>query len=425
MKLTLLYLLGNRKAIESFISNKNTLKLAFFLLLTASFAREYDQLYFQEAGFFFFLNSLLPSLLLSFFLFVFIYRSHLKKANKSELPEVSRIGFFSQYSIFLGLFWMTAPVAWIYAIPVEQYFSPVEATSLNLYFLGMVSIWRVLLCTRIVSVWLNIRFGSAFFCILFPASIATFVGSFFVGMTMLDAMGGTALSPERELMQGALFTIMSGAFFTVIVSFFGFIVVANQQVGNESHAPKQADQKIPLPYFFMLFIVLACIVIAIPAQKKFKKSWTALRLCAEAFDTIYEREPSEEKLMQQSRKIIQHLSQFEPSDFPKGYSIPPDPYSYEGRNLLPFIILAMEGSEKQWVQQLYMQYFSIVLHHLYSITFDELFNPQRLPEVFRKIAQFSGGKEFLIKEFEENSILPENFSLEQILSQKKDDINAT
>jgi hypothetical protein len=47
---------------------------------------------------------------------------------------------------------MTAPLAWLYAIPHERYLSREWAIDANLYTLTIVAIWRVLLMIRIVSV---------------------------------------------------------------------------------------------------------------------------------------------------------------------------------------------------------------------------------------------------------------------------------
>src|SRR5206468_2426101 len=45
--------------------------------------------------------------------------------------------FYGRYLYFLGLFWMTAPLAWLYAIPYERFLSPVGAVQANLLTLGV------------------------------------------------------------------------------------------------------------------------------------------------------------------------------------------------------------------------------------------------------------------------------------------------
>jgi hypothetical protein len=53
---------------------------------------------------------------------------------------------------FLGVFWMSAPLAWLYGIPYERFLSPLAAFNANLWTLGIVTIWRVAWVTRVVSV---------------------------------------------------------------------------------------------------------------------------------------------------------------------------------------------------------------------------------------------------------------------------------
>ena len=52
---------------------------------------------------------------------------------------------------------MTAPLAWIYAIPVERFLGAYEATQANLWMLGIVSVWRIVLMIRVVSVLFGAR----------------------------------------------------------------------------------------------------------------------------------------------------------------------------------------------------------------------------------------------------------------------------
>ena len=52
----------------------------------------------------------------------------------------------------LGLFWLTAPLAWLYGLPFERYLPPAAARRARLGALGVVSVCRVALMTRCVSV---------------------------------------------------------------------------------------------------------------------------------------------------------------------------------------------------------------------------------------------------------------------------------
>ena len=62
---------------------------------------------------------------------------------------------------FLGLFWMTAPLAWAYAVPYERLLSPWQATAFNLATLALVALWRVVLMVRVVKVVLNYSWAAS------------------------------------------------------------------------------------------------------------------------------------------------------------------------------------------------------------------------------------------------------------------------
>src|SRR5439155_21126185 len=52
----------------------------------------------------------------------------------------------------LGLFWLTAPLAWLYGLPFERYLPPARVFRARLAALGVVSVCRVAVMTRCVSV---------------------------------------------------------------------------------------------------------------------------------------------------------------------------------------------------------------------------------------------------------------------------------
>src|SRR5690606_12394302 len=95
---------------------------------------------------------------------------------------------------FLGLYWMTAPLAWIYAIPVEGWLSPLGAVRFNLYLLTIVALWRVLLISRATAV----LFGTSFPRIIFPVllfgdGLMLFI-THFIPLPIFQVMGGLRMS---------------------------------------------------------------------------------------------------------------------------------------------------------------------------------------------------------------------------------------
>ena len=123
---------------------------------------------------------------------------------------------------FMGLFWMTAPVAWIYAIPVERFVDSISAAWANVALLSLVSLWRVLLMTRVIQVTTKAPFFIALVWVLFAACIEVLVVFFFGGgfsRALIAGMGGMRNSPEEEVILGAMGTEFGSAFWLAPVTF--------------------------------------------------------------------------------------------------------------------------------------------------------------------------------------------------------------
>src|SRR5262249_23609362 len=106
-----LYLVGNRTAILEVARSPWAVPVGFVFVLSAALAREYDGRDLRhEWG-----HLLLPfaaSLAASFVLYLVFYAvAWWRKAEGRA--------FLRGYVGFLGLFWMTAPLAWLYGIPWE------------------------------------------------------------------------------------------------------------------------------------------------------------------------------------------------------------------------------------------------------------------------------------------------------------------
>ena len=154
----LLFLIGNRQAILDIAANRHALWIGALFVLSAAFARDYDGEDLLHEPW----HLLIPfaaSIVASFLLFIFVNFPAFAEDGK-------RPSAFSAYCSFLALFWMTAPLAWLYAIPYERFLSPGVATSANLWTLALVALWRVLLMVRIVSVTTNRHPVGSFFIVL-------------------------------------------------------------------------------------------------------------------------------------------------------------------------------------------------------------------------------------------------------------------
>jgi hypothetical protein len=200
-----LFLVGDRAAILDLAASRWTLSIGFLFVLSASLARNYDgaDLLHEYKVL---THGLAASIVNSFILFSVVYTcaEARREPHHPPLPHFGRA-----YLVFLGLFWMTAPMGWLYGIPFERmYEAPVDAIRANLWLLALVSIWRVVLITRVLAVLWGTGFGSLIFLVLVFADIAVFAAAHMMPAPLIDFMGGLQHSEEDALVGGLTFSLM-------------------------------------------------------------------------------------------------------------------------------------------------------------------------------------------------------------------------
>ncbi len=218
------FMLGRRDAIDSVARSTNALWVGLLFVLSAGLAREYDGEYLVREPW----HLLLPlgaSLVTSLVLYALVYLA-------ASGHGVTKLRWWAGYRTLLTFYWMTAPLAWLYAVPVERFLSPGQATKVNLTLLAIVSVWRVLLITRAISVWLAGGFFSLLLVVLFFSNTVLSAASVITPTPIWDIMGGIRL-PERE-------SIILGA--KLFIWFFGTIswfvlLIATCAVGLIAKSP--------------------------------------------------------------------------------------------------------------------------------------------------------------------------------------------
>jgi hypothetical protein len=89
-------------------------------------------------------------------------------------------------------------MAWLYAVPYEQFLDPADAIYANAWTLAFVSAWRVLLISRVLSVIWSARYWKVLCLVLLFADVAVFIGTRLSPAPMVDFMGGFQHTPEEE-----------------------------------------------------------------------------------------------------------------------------------------------------------------------------------------------------------------------------------
>ncbi|MBX3388150.1 MAG: hypothetical protein KF691_01700 [Phycisphaeraceae bacterium] len=191
-------LLGSRREIEAIANSRWALPVGLLFVFSGGVARYYDNAY-LPAEWHVLLRGIGVTLINSFVLFglacVFAAKADVWKQ------------WGKRYLAFLGLFWISAPMAWLYGIPYEQFLSPVDAVRANAWTLSIVSAWRVLFAARILSNLLGVSFAAMVFPVLFFSNAAVLVATSLMPRPLFDLMGGMQLTEvEREIANRAIET---------------------------------------------------------------------------------------------------------------------------------------------------------------------------------------------------------------------------
>jgi hypothetical protein len=302
-----LYLFGYRGAIERVAAARFAWLIGALLVLTAGIARNYDHLdLLREPEWF--IGPFAASMVSVGFIFIWLYGTlNLRKVG----------GFWRQFGTFLVLAWLTAPCAWLYAIPIEAMTDIVTATKWNIAFLAIVAFWRVAIIVRAVSVLTGVRWFRALPLVLAPAAIEAMIGSFFEGLSLVGIMGGIRLPPETQLLvQAAGFTSVVSFWLMIICIIASFIVrgVANQSLYRNTSAASKSV------FSLSVLILIAWSILAMIIRPQIANRYH-LKELIEAHN--YEG-------------AIAFASGKTREDFPRHHYLPPEPKSW-----FPFQLLVL------------------------------------------------------------------------------------
>lgn len=188
----LLALVGHRASILRAIDSERGLLFMLAMVGIASICREYDGAsFFHQPGEL--IKPLITSVILASVLFVAVILARILAHCRSE--QLS-----SAYRRFLMGYWITAPLAWFYAVPVETFTDAITAVYLNLTLLSVVAVWRVALFTRIASVITGLP---AWIVLCWIGPVCCFVACVAMGLIRLDivgVMGGIRLSESEQIL---------------------------------------------------------------------------------------------------------------------------------------------------------------------------------------------------------------------------------
>ncbi len=193
-RLLLTYLLGSRDAILRIAASRSATLASLVLVLSAGFAREYDgENLIAEPWHA--LRPLAASTVTGTVLFLLIHTV----TGAWRWPAGYGPRSAEAYRRFMTCYWMTAPLAWLYAIPFERFMDPIDAIHANLWLLALVAGWRVALITRVITVLYGTRpLPTTLIVLLFGNAVA--VAAVIIAPTpVIDVMGGLRHNARDQL----------------------------------------------------------------------------------------------------------------------------------------------------------------------------------------------------------------------------------
>ena len=211
------FLLGRKASILTIYNCPKILWVGALLVLSAGFAREYDGEDLLSEPW----HVLIPhaaSFLTSILLYAML-----------RLPAVRSKAAFRQvvkdYPRFLALYWLTAPLAWLYAIPFERWQNPGQATFMNLHLLAAVSAWRVALIIRsAIVVYKPATKAPVIITVLLFGDAVMLAAIYFVPVPIFQLMGGIRLSESELLLRSTMFFLQLAGYPTLLVLLVLYLV---------------------------------------------------------------------------------------------------------------------------------------------------------------------------------------------------------
>ncbi len=367
------YLIGDREAILQIAADRRAVWVGLLFVLSAGFAREYDGEDLLHAPW----HVVIPlgaSLLSSFLLFSIAYGAlRLKRAPGPP--------FFSAYRSFLGLFWLTAPLAWLYAVPYERFLSPADAVRANLWTLALVSAWRVALMVRVVSVLMGYHALTALCVVMLFADALALAALQSVPLPVINVMGGVRVSESEAVLRNtALMVRVLGFCSLPLWLLCALLALAQSRPSWQTPPAQDLSARGGRGLWFLGLASLAVWAAVLP----FTQPEQQLRSCVER--------------LLKGGKIAEGLAEMSahsPEDFPPHWDPPPRVgYGEHLPPLLDVLEAIADGPPASWVRSAYLRKFAGLLRSRHS-------SDGELERIARILEQFPEGEQILDESVDE------------------------
>ncbi len=324
------FLTGDAEATLALARARGTLLLGAVFVLAAGIAREYDGEDLVHEPW----HALIPlgaSLVPSFLLAFLAWLALLRRAERA--PR-----FRDFYGEVLSVFWMTAPIAWLYAFRWDRFAPGLgEAAWCKLATLGLVASWRVLLAMRFVRVLTGARgLGPQIFVILVSTGLVALALSF-LPANVFAIMGGIRQTAAERVVAGpALLAMM----WTVFTGWFWVLAAIGVLIVREPPWSPPASTTSPRAIGRGLRLLAAGAVVFFSTLLPLTQPAQIRRHQVEALAKAGKLEDA-----------VRELSAHARGDYPRFWE-PPVRY---GNDLFPMLRAAMRPGTSAWVRRIYVE----------------------------------------------------------------------
>jgi hypothetical protein len=343
------FLFGSRRGIVDVANCRHAVWLGMLLVISAGFAREYDGEDLLHEPWY----VLLPlgaSLLTSFLLFVLLQTV----LSTGDQDQGASFSFLSKYRAFLGLYWMTAPLAWLYAVPVERFLDAADAVRVNLWLLGIVSLWRVALMTRVVSLIYTRSAAAAFFVVMLFADSVAMIVFWLTPLPILSVMGGIRLTESEQVIQSTGFLVRFLGTATWPAWLIGTSIATRRSRcdGAGWHDVHRSKEEPPRAVTWGLWVLSGFSILI----------WMAILPFTQG-EQINRRRVEIDLRSGRIEQAIDYMSQRDRDEFPPHWSPPPQVGYAETQPSIVDVLLHLERPDvAPWVQELFREKLAVQSH---------------------------------------------------------------
>ncbi len=323
------FLVGQRWAVIAVAGRARRLwPIGVLLLLSAGLAREYDGEYLVAEPWY-----LLVPLVVSTGMATLLWGGLRGISAARGAPRVP--GWLP----LVVCYWMSAPLAWLYAIPYERFLDEFGATRANLWTLALVAAWRAALMIRVVQVLCRWRWWLAAGPVMLFASVATMVATAVAPVPPVQVMGGIRTTAVERIVQG---TTMRGFTYSCIslplwVGLSVLTAIQRRQPQSESLGDLPPPVLRPGLTLFATGALSAVLLAALP--------WTQAEQARR-----YQVEQAVHR--EEFEVALRVLSAHQPSDFPPLWHPPPRAWQ-RNPDLFAMLRVLVECDAAPWVRAAY------------------------------------------------------------------------